>query len=156
MISHRLIEEDTYRGYILDGYPRTLKQASYLDTFLADAAWPPKLPVIAINIVVSYDELKRRITGRRISESGKIYNIYSNPPKVPNRCDIDGTELIQRSDDSETVFHERMKTFEALTAPVIEHYSKQGRFHEVDGDRPVEEVTASIESALRQLRQAGA
>jgi adenylate kinase len=65
---------------------------------------------------------------------------------------VDGTILIQRPDDSEPVFVERMKTFESQTAPVVEHYRKQGRFEEIDGDQPVEQVTAAIEAALKRLR----
>ena len=113
---------------------------------------PTTLPVVAISIVVDYEHLLRRITGRRISPSGRIYNTYSNPPAVPGICDEDGTALVQRPDDSEPVFVERMKTFESQTAPVVEHYRKQGRFEEVDGDQPVEQVTAAIKAALRRLR----
>ena len=150
MVADRLSQPDTRRGYILDGYPRTLNQATWLDAYLA--ADPDTLPVVAISIVVEYEHLLRRITGRRISPSGRIYNTYSNPPAVPGICDEDGTALVQRPDDSEPVFVERMKTFESQTAPVVEHYRKQGRFEEVDGDQPVEQVTAAIEAALRRLR----
>jgi adenylate kinase len=150
MVADRLAQPDTRRGYILDGYPRTLNQATWLDAQLAtDSA---ALPVVAISIIVNYEQLLRRITGRRISPTGRIYNIYSNPPAVPGICDEDGSELIQRPDDSEAVFTERMKTFASQTAPVIEHYRKQGRFEEIDGDQPVEQVTAAIEAALRQFR----
>ncbi|MCU1320325.1 MAG: adenylate kinase [Edaphobacter sp.] len=151
MVADRLAQPDVKRGYILDGFPRTLNQAEWLDSVLAaDSA---TLPVVAISIVVSYDQLLHRITGRRISPTGRIYNVYSNPPVVPGYCDVDGSALIQRSDDSEEVFAERMKTFAAQTAPVIEHYRNQGRFVEVDGDQAVEQVTAEITCALKHLRQ---
>jgi adenylate kinase len=150
MVADRLSQPDTRRGFILDGYPRTLNQATWLDAYLA--ADPTTLPVVAISIVVEYDHLLRRITGRRISSSGRIYNTYSNPPAVPGICDEDGKALVQRPDDSEAVFIERMKTFKSQTAPVIEHYRKQGRFQEIDGDQPVEQVTAAIEAALKRLR----
>jgi adenylate kinase len=151
MVADRLAQPDTKRGYILDGFPRTINQAEWLDSHLSASS--TTLPVVAISIVVNYDHLLRRITGRRISPAGRIYNIYSNPSAADGVCDVDGSTLVQRPDDSEQVFVERMKTFEAQTAPVIEHYRKQGRFREVDGDRPVEEVTASIKEALRTLRQ---
>jgi adenylate kinase len=151
MVADRLAQPDTTRGYILDGFPRTLNQAEWLDARLASN--PSTLPVVAISIVVNYDQLLHRITGRRISAAGRIYNIYSNPPRVPGICDVDGSPLVQRSDDSEAVFTERMKTFEAQTAPVIEHYRKQGRFVEVNGDQPVEQVTTEITAALKRLRQ---
>jgi adenylate kinase len=94
-----------------------------------------------------------RITGRRTCPICKsIYNIYSNSPKVAGKCDNEGAELIQRPDDTEPVFVERMKTFEAQTAPVTEHYRTQGRFQEVNGDQPVELVTTAITRALRFLR----
>ena len=165
MVANRLAQPDVEKGYILDGYPRTLNQAEWLDNhlvaerllhgdkstvgqFSAGAA----LPVVAIHIVVDYEQLLRRITGRRISPAGRIYNTYSNPPATSGICDTDGSKLVQRPDDSEAVFTERMKTFETQTAPVIEHYRKQGRFEEIDGDQPVEQVTSAIEDALKRLR----
>lgn len=151
MVADRLAEPDTKRGYILDGFPRTINQAEWLDTHLSVSNTP--LPVVAISIIVSYDHLLHRITGRRISPAGRIYNVYSNPPAVDDVCDVDGSTLVQRPDDSEEVFAERMKTFETQTEPVIEHYRKQGRFREVDGDHPVEQVTASIKDALQTLRR---
>jgi adenylate kinase len=152
MVADRLKHPDTLRGFILDGFPRTLNQANWLDAQLSTNT--STLPVVAISIVVEYEQLLHRITGRRICGTDHIYNIYSNPPAVPGICDVDGSALIQRPDDSEAVFTERMKTFEAQTAPVVEHYRKQGRFEIVDGDRPVEEVTAGIVSALNRLRKA--
>ena len=113
---------------------------------------PVKMPLVAISIVVDYEQLLHRITGRRISPAGRIYNTYSNPPVVPGICDVDGSALVQRPDDSEAVFTERMKTFESQTAPVIEHYRNQARFEEIDGDHPVEQVTTAIEAALARLR----
>jgi adenylate kinase len=150
MVADRLRQPDTRCGYILDGFPRTLNQATWLDAQLA--ADLTTLPVVAISIVVDYDQLLHRITGRRICPAGHIFNIYSNPPKAPGICDVDGSPLIQRPDDSEAVFTERMKTFESQTAPVIEHYRNQGRFEEIDGDHPVEQVTVAIEAALIRLR----
>jgi len=151
MVADRLRQPDTRLGYILDGFPRTLNQATWLDEHLA--ADPTTLPVVAISIVVDYTQLLRRVTGRRISPAGRDYNIYSKPPKVAGICDVDGSVLVQRPDDSETVFAERMKTFEALTAPVIRHYRTLGRFEEIDGDHAVEQVTSEIKSALKRLRQ---
>ncbi|MGI4979159.1 MAG: adenylate kinase [Janthinobacterium lividum] len=156
MIEHRLSEPDASRGYILDGYPRTLGQAKWLDSFLAKAghAGAQHLPVIAVSIEVRYDELLRRITGRRTGPASKrIYNIYTNPPVVPGRCDVSGEALVQRPDDSEEVFTERMKAFDELTAPVVAHYRDQQRFEVVDGEQAVEQVTENIAAALKRLRQ---
>ena len=150
MVAARLALPDTSRGYILDGFPRTLNQAEWLDTQLASAP----LPVVAINIVVPQQVLLERITGRLICPvCGTIYNIYSNPPKHDRVCDVEGAKLEQRADDSEAVFHDRMKAFEAKTAAVIEYYRNGGRFAEVDGDRAVDEVTAGIRSTLFSLRK---
>ena len=153
MVADRLARPDVTRGYILDGFPRTINQAEWVDREIASKAGT--LPIVAISIVVSYDQLLHRITGRRISPAGRIYNIYSNPPAISGICDVDGSVLVQRSDDSEAVFTERMKTFEAQTAPVVEHYRKQGRFEEVNGDQAVEQVTVEITAALKRLRQKG-
>jgi len=157
MVLQRLREKDVERGYILDGYPRTLEQAKFLDKTIADPDFLPRLPVIAINIVASQDQLLKRITGRRICPKCKsIYNIYTNPPKVAGKCDCEGAELTQRSDDTESVFMQRLKTFEAQTAPVIAHYRALGRFEEADGDQDVDAVNAAVESALFQLRERAA
>jgi adenylate kinase len=154
MVLHRLQEKDTHRGYILDGYPRTLDQAKFLDRTIADPIFLPRLPVIAISIVVSYEQLLKRITGRRICPACKhIYNVYSNPPKKADVCDLDGSALTQRSDDTEPVFVERMKTFDAQTAPVVAHYRELGRFAEADGNQSVEAVNIAVEQALASLRR---
>jgi adenylate kinase len=159
MVGARLTQPDVQRGYILDGYPRTLGQAQWLDDHLIsleNSAGAVALPLIAVNIRVEEQELLRRITGRRICPVCKhIYNIYSKPPKAEGVCDIDGSALQHRSDDTEEAFAVRMKAYNSLTAPVIEHYSKQGRFREVDGSASVEQVTEAIEQALRALRKAG-
>jgi adenylate kinase len=154
MVLNRLREKDVERGYILDGYPRTLEQAKFLDETIADPEFLPRLPVIAVSIVASYDQLLQRITGRRICATCKsIYNIYTNPPKVDGICDCEGAPLSQRSDDTEPVFIQRMKTFEEQTAPVIAHYRALGRFEEADGNQDVEAVSAAVEAALFHLRQ---
>jgi adenylate kinase len=152
MVTVRLREPDTASGYILDGFPRTLGQANWLDERLA--ATPDALPVVAVSIQVNYNQLLRRITGRRncpVCQS--IYNIYVNPPKVDGICNIEGATLIQRADDTEEVYKERMRAYSALTAPVVEHYRANGRFAEVDGDRPIQEIAAGIVAAVERLRQ---
>ena len=151
MVAERLKQPDTVGGYILDGFPRTLNQAQWLDQHLSGDA--RALPVIAVSIRVGYTQLLRRITGRRSCPvCGTIYNIYLHPPKVEGKCDLDGTPLERRSDDTEEVFQERMRTYESQTAPVVEHYRRQGRFEEVDGDQPVEKVAADVVAAVARLR----
>ena len=151
MVAVRLQQPDTAKGYILDGYPRTLNQAGWLDGRLAGQ--PQCLPVVAVSIQVDYNQLLRRITGRRnCPVCQTIYNVYSNPPKTAGICDIEGAALVQRADDTEQVFAERMRAYSALTAPVVDHYRDLGRFVEVDGDRPIEEVAAGIIAAVERMR----
>ncbi len=151
LVAERLQEPDTDSGYVLDGFPRTLAQARWLDRHLART--PGHLPVIAVSIRVSYNQLLRRITGRRNCPTcGSIYNVYFQPPGVAGECDLDGTPLVQRTDDTEAVFTERMRTYEAQTAPVVEHYRGLARFEEVDGEQAVAAVTAEILSTVRRLR----
>ena len=150
MVANRLTQPDTQSGYILDGFPRTLNQAEWLDGELAHSS----LPVVAISIVVPERILLERITGRLICPvCGTIYNRYSEPPVQPGLCDRDGAQLVHRADDTEPVFYERMKAFEAKTAAVIEYYRAHGsRFAEVDGNLSVGEVTQSIRATLLRLR----
>jgi len=150
MVADRLALPDCVRGYILDGFPRTLAQADWLDSFISETN--PDLPVLAISLFVEPKELLKRITGRRLCEQGHIYNLYTHSPRQAGVCDVDGTPLEQRKDDSEAVFWERMKVFDKETAPVIPHYRAQGRFIQIDGLQDVGVVTAAIEAALKSLR----
>jgi len=155
MVAERLAQPDTARGYILDGYPRTLTQAEWLDRRLLEGVTvnPSGLPLIAVSIQVSYTQLLRRITGRRNCPTcQRIYNVYLQPPKADTVCDVEGTPLVQRADDTEEVFHERMRTYAALTAPVVEHYRASSRFVEVDGEQPAADVMAGIVAAIARLR----
>ena len=152
MVAVRLTEPDTAKGYILDGFPRTQGQADWLDGRLATQT--ESLPVVAVMIHVHYNQLLRRITGRRnCPVCQTIYNIYVNPPQKDGFCDVEGAALIQRADDTEEIFHERMRAYEALTAPVVEHYRGLGRFAEVDGDRPIAAIAAGIDAAVERLRK---
>ena len=150
MVAERLTAPDCTHGYILDGFPRTLAQADWLDTYLTTAQAPP---LIVLNLVVDHDVLLKRITGRRISPAGRIYNIYSQPPRVEGICDVDGSTLTQRSDDTEPAFEKRMREFAEKTGPAIEHYRATGRFADIDGMAFPESVTAKIRTALHQLRE---
>jgi adenylate kinase len=151
MVAVRLAEPDCVRGFILDGFPRTLGQAEWLDRHLAGRV--DGLPVIAIRLKVDYHQLMRRITGRRSCPTcGSIYNVYLQPPKNEERCDLDGTPLERRSDDTEEVFSRRLREYETQTAPVVAHYRALGRLEEMDGDQPVSTVTAGILAAVKRLR----
>ncbi len=150
MVRERLSHPDCVRGYILDGFPRTLAQAEWLDGYLAEVK--AAYPVVAISLFVDRHDLLKRITGRRICPEGHIFNIYTHPPQVDGVCDVDGLPLEQRKDDTEEVFWDRMKVFDKETAPVVPHYRDQGRFMLIDGNRDVEQVTESVWTALRDFR----
>jgi adenylate kinase len=151
MVAARLEEPDTARGYILDGFPRTLVQANWLDAQLASGR--SGLPVVAVSLRVNEQQLLLRITGRRSCPVCKrIYNVYLKPPVADTVCDFDQTVLEQRADDTEAVFAERMRAYAEQTAPVLEHYRALGRYAEVDGDAPVDVVTESILAAVERLR----
>jgi adenylate kinase len=155
MVAARLLQPDTVKGYILDGFPRTLGQAAWLDGRLAgqEGSRSGALQVVAVSIQVDYNQLLRRITGRRLCPVCQhIYNIYSQPPQRSGFCDVDGTRLVQRADDTVKVFTERMRAYWALTAPVVDHYRVMGRFVEVDGNQAVEAIAASIVAAVERLR----
>jgi adenylate kinase len=151
MVAVRLAEPDTAGGYILDGFPRTLAQAQWLDEFSAKNGCLP--PTVATELRVDEELLLRRITGRRTCATcNRIYNIYFNPPKQDELCDDDGTKLVQRADDTEEAFHKRMHVYHSQTMPVISHYERSCRFRSVAGEESVEIVAAAILTALRDLR----
>lgn len=150
MVAERLKHVDCERGYILDGFPRTLSQATWLDQYLEETK--AAYPVVVLSLSVDRQTLLQRITGRRICPQGHIYNVYTQPPQVDGICDVDGEPLGQRKDDREDVFNDRMKVFDEETAPVIPHYEAQGRFKKIDGLQNVPLVTEAVEIALRQMR----
>jgi adenylate kinase len=144
MVAARLSEPDAKRGFILDGYPRTVAQAEFLDRELKSGR-----PAVVISVDVSYNQLLQRLTGRRSCPvDGRIYNIYFQPPKEHGVCDICGTQLIQRVDDTEEVISERLKSYERQTLPLADYYSRQGRLRRVNGELPVEGVTEQIFRAI--------
>jgi adenylate kinase len=144
MVAGRLEQPDAGRGFILDGYPRTVAQAEFLDTELRGKRRP-----VVISVDVGYNQLLQRLTGRRSCPvDGKIYNIYFQPPKEQGVCDVCGTQLIQRVDDTEEVISERLKSYERQTLPLIDYYNGQGRLRRVNGDLPVEQVMEQILGAI--------
>jgi len=149
IVAWRLREPDVERGFILDGFPRTSTQAVWLDSFLKfeffeTGKWQAWLPIV-VCIKVDYNKLLLRITGRRTCPiDGTIYNVYSNPPLVDEICDKDGAKLVTRDDDREEVIRERLDAYERQTKPVAEHYQQLSRVVDVNGDMPLDDVTASI------------
>src|SRR5689334_3788024 len=147
MVADRLRQPDCGRGFILDGFPRTVAQAEWLDQELA--AKGNKLPPVVISVDVSYNQLLQRLTGRRTCPvDGKIYNVYLQPPKEEGVCDVCGTQLFQRVDDTEEVISERLKSYERQTLPLEDFYRKQGRLRRINGEQPVEQVLADMFGAI--------
>jgi adenylate kinase len=145
MVAERLSHADCKRGFILDGFPRTEAQAEWLDQELIALAWNDRRPLVVISVDVSYNQLLQRLTGRRSCPvDGKIYNIYYQPTKQQGVCDLCGTQLIQRKDDTEEVISERLKSYERQTLPLVDYYRRQGRLRRVNGELPVEQVMQEI------------
>ena len=161
MVADRLVQADCVRGFILDGFPRTVRQAEWLDAQLEKmrAGKDNKVrqacaPPVVIRLVVEYNQLLQRLTGRRSCPTcGLIYNVYYQPPKVQGICDVEGTTLVTRRDDTEEVIAERLKAYEQLTLPLVEYYGARGRLIEVNGDQPVEAVMAQTFSAIENVNR---
>lgn len=147
IVACRLRDADCKRGFVLDGFPRTAPQAGWLDAFLEKEVFENsvKCPPIVIQLLVDYNQLLQRLTGRRSCPAcGRLYNIHSQPPLVDELCDCDGSKLVIRDDDREEVISGRLAAYESWTRPVADYYRVQRRLVAVNADRPVENVTAQI------------
>ncbi len=146
MVRERLKQPDCKAGAVLDGFPRTPAQAQALNSMLAD--FGGKVDVVPY-IQVAEDELVKRLSGRWVCRAeGHVYNELFNPPKKTGVCDIDGSELSQRDDDKRETVQKRIHVYMDQTAPLIEHYRKEGVLVEVNGNQPIEKVTADLLAAL--------
>jgi adenylate kinase len=149
MVRQRLKQPDCKRGYVLDGFPRTAAQAGWLDALLDDKLFDNSRPTrawpIVIRLDVDYNQLLLRISGRRSCPTcGRIYNVHFQPPHVDGICDCDGSKLVTRNDDRLEVIQPRLAAYQEQTAPVADYYQRTGRLISVNGDRPMNEVTAEI------------
>jgi len=152
MVAGRLRQPDCRRGFILDGFPRTPAQAGWLDALLQreffDNSRGGQCPIV-VRIDVDYNRLLQRLAGRRTClANGHIFNVYFQPPRVADICDLDGSQLIIRNDDREDVVRERLKTYDLQTRPVAEYYQEKGRLVAVNGDLPVDEVSEHVFRAI--------
>jgi adenylate kinase len=147
MVDMRIDEPDCKKGFILDGYPRTLAQAESADRmFHAKNRGNP----LVVDIQVEEELLLKRLTGRRTcGQCGEIYNIYFNPPKKENVCDIDGGELEHRADDNEVTIKQRLVAYENQTSPLVEYYRKKGFLHVVDGSKDPADIARELIEFLR-------
>jgi adenylate kinase len=152
-IMNRLVKEklEELDSFILDGYPRTLDQAKFLDQATKELK---KEIDAAVLIDVSEEEIVKRISNRRVCPNcGKVYNLISLKPKEDEKCDVCGTKLIQRDDDKEEVVRERYKVYKNNTEPVIEYYRKNNKIITIDGAQNVEDVTKELFNILRSFNK---
>lgn len=146
IVKERLMETDCQKGFLLDGFPRTIQQADALEKILAEIK---KDLDAVINIKVIRDVLIERLTGRRVCKAcGATYHILFNPSRDNNKCDKCGGELYQRDDDTLATVGNRLDVYEAQTAPLIEYYKQKGLLKEVDGAQSMDEVFQDICVAL--------
>jgi adenylate kinase len=148
MIRERLAEEDAERGFILDGFPRTLVQASALDAMLAAMNKPLDAVVL---LEVDYGELTKRISGRRsCQDCGKVFNVFTSPAPEGELCPKtrEPHKLFQRSDDNETAVAERLRVYDEKTKPLVEYYSAQGLLRSIQAEGDVDEITNRLNGVL--------
>ena len=146
MVEARIDQPDCANGFVFDGFPRTLRQADDLERICKQHHLGC---TIVLHMVVNPGLLMRRLTGRRICKAGgHIYNVYERPPKSEGICDVDGSELIHRPDDSEGVISERLAAYERQTRPLVEYYTVRGLLRPVDAMSIADVVTESIARIL--------
>lgn len=148
MILNRLKQPDCKPGVLMDGFPRTLAQAEALDKNLQEVGRQIDA-VVYLN--VPREELLRRLSGRYICKAHQhVYNIYSRPPRVAGVCDLDGSELYQRSDDVGAAVQRRLDIFFNETIHLLDYYGAQGKVVEVNGNQGIEEVQLALVDAIRK------
>lgn len=141
IIKNRLSQDDCKNGYILDGYPRSVEQADKLEIINEEINNGEKVDFRAIYFDIDTDILVERIVNRRSCPvCGEIYNLEFKPPKVEGHCDKDGSELIQRKDDTREVAQARFDTYFRETAPLFEYYKNKGVLKSIDANGTIEEV----------------
>jgi adenylate kinase len=149
IVKERLKQKDCEKGFILDGFPRTLAQAEALDRIMGEMG--KKIDAV-INVNVPEEEVVRRIAYRRTCKNcGAIYHLIYNPPKRPGICDKCGGELYQREDDKEETVRERYRVYKKNTEPLIEYYKKKGILFDVDGTKDIEGVKREVLDILSKL-----
>jgi adenylate kinase len=153
MVADRLSQPDCAHGCILDGFPRTVVQAGWLDKYLAENRYFETEKgcnqLVVLRFVVEYNQLLQRLTGRRTCPTcGRIYNVHSQPSQVEGVCDVDGSALITRKDDRDDVIVERLNTYERQTLPLVNYYAQRFRLSEINGAKDLDQVTAEAFKAI--------
>ena len=146
MVKDRLDQDDCKKGYMLDGFPRTIPQAEALDTVLSENG---ESLDCALSITIDYSVLVDRIVGRRVCKNcGATYHIVNLPPKVEGICDKCGGDLYQRDDDKAETVKNRLAAYHSQTEPLISYYKKQGIYISIDGTQPIDKVYSAVKSSL--------
>jgi adenylate kinase len=143
------LSDESEDAFLLDGFPRTVKQAEALDAALRERG---RELTAALLIDVPADEIVRRLSGRRVCEQGHVYHVEHNPPEREGICDIDGTALRQRDDDREETIRKRLEVYREQTAPLAEYYEARGLLHRFDGTRSPTEVHDHLRGTVATLR----
>ena len=147
IVRERLAKDDCKKGFILDGFPRTVEQADALTGILKDLGLTLTR---VLNISVPAEDLIERAVGRRICKKcGATYHTKFNPPKKEGICDVCGSELFQRADDTAETMKNRLSVYEASTKPLIDYYKAAGVYTEVDGRQSIEKVTQDLIEVLK-------
>jgi adenylate kinase len=142
IVEERIGMPDAANGFILDGFPRTIPQAEFVDGMLERKGRGNPL---AVNIRVDEDVLLKRLTGRRTcSVCGEIYNVHFNPPKVDGVCDKDRGKLLERADDNEATIRQRLVAYNQQTSPLIDYYRKKKFLHEVNGNLEPDQIAKTL------------
>src|SRR5690554_2362032 len=146
MVVERLCESDSQNGFILDGYPRNLAQADFLNKLLEEKN-------VSIDFVIDIEceneVLVKRLTGRRVcTNCGAVYHIDNNPPKVEGICDVCGSPLVHRKDDEEGTVRKRLEIYHEETFPLINYYTNKKLLLEINGNQTIEAVTEDILKGL--------
>ena len=150
IVKERISEDDAKKGFLLDGFPRTIDQAESLSQIMSEL--DREIDAV-INIEVPEEELMNRLTGRRICEKcGTTYHLVFNPPKVDGICDIDGGKLYQREDDNPETVSNRLSVNVKQSKPILEYYNNKGVLKNIDGSKDIEEVTTDVIDILDQLQ----
>jgi adenylate kinase len=148
MVEARLARPDCEQGAVLDGFPRTPDQAAALDNLLEKLC--SKVSVVPY-IKVPDEVLVERLSGRWMSQSGRVYHAKYNPPKVKWIDDVDGSPLYQREDDKPETVRHRIEVYNEQTAPLIAYYKDKGILVEIDGTQAIEDVTEDIMKAIEKV-----
>mgnify|MGYP000892148591 CR=1 FL=1 len=150
IVRERLAQNDCQKGFLLDGYPRTVQQAICLDEMLKELNM--ELDAV-INLTANEELLIKRITGRRVcKDCGAIYNVIFNPTKVEGICDRCGGEIIQRKDDNLETVHNRLAVYEQQTKPLLDYYQEKGNLYNLNGEHDAVVVFEEIKKILGGLK----